>query len=78
MSRQDTGGTTATNPQQQVGRGNKVDNTPTSTATLQSSATKVPVLLQTAQAPVFKPSNPTTPMNIRLILILIVGTNDNT
>ena len=67
VSRQDTGGTTATNPPQQVGHGNRVNNTPTSTATLQSSTTKVPVLLQTAQAPVFKPSNPTTTMNIRLI-----------
>ena len=67
VGRQDTGGTTATNQPQQVGRGNRIDNTPTTTATLQSSTATVPVLLETAQVPVFKPGNPATTMNIRMI-----------
>ena len=67
VGRQDTGGTTATNQPQQVRRGNRIDNTPTTTATLQSSTATVPVLLQTAQVPVFKPGDPATTMNIRMI-----------
>ena len=49
VSRQDTGGITVTNQPHQVGRDTRVDNTPTTTATFQSSTTRVPVLLQTAQ-----------------------------
>jgi len=49
VSRQDTGGITATNQTHQVERGTRADNTPTTTATFQSSTTRVPVLLQTAQ-----------------------------
>ena len=47
--------------------GGMVPSMPTTTAAFQSSTTKVPVLLQTAQVSVFKPCEPTISMNIRAI-----------
>ena len=68
---QGTGGNTTTVQPQQASYSSNVNrpvsSIPTTTAAFQSSTTKVPVLLQTAQVPVFRPGDPSTSISIRVI-----------